>query len=265
MKQLAGYLDKIARDEPIVLSKFKTLIQKLELGFAFNESDIEARRVNNQSYVVTNIAPALHLALKQLAGTQLDDRISAAQQNRSHNHKVVGNFLLVRDGRAHPNVVIIDEHGHATPSEQTNKSVLLIENRQLFLSIDKTLDFIEQHCSIALTNSFDVILSAGNEITNSLFQDYLNHYDTFFLFFDLEFGALQSAASLYAQYPKKEITFVLPKDIEARLERVVQVLPHENIDKVIQIGLDQPKLAYPAKLIKEHRKKLEQESYLYGH
>lgn len=265
MKSLASYLEKIKQGEPIALSQFKARVKQLDLDVAFTEADIDARRVDKQHYVVQRITPELLNALERLCDPALDDRISAAHQNRSHAHKVKGNYLLVRSGRAHPTVILFDAEGHATPDEQPNKVALIVENRQLFLSIEQTLAFIEQHCDIDLTSQFDVILSSGNEITNTIFIPYLNHYHTLFLLFDLEFGAIKSAETLLSRHPQTQIHFLLPNDIKLRLKHVVEVLPPEIIDKVIQIGMRQPLLAHPVQLIKEHRKKLEQESYLYGY
>ena len=138
LKLLSKYLQDVEQGTSINLVKFSGLLSQLSLAHDFKPSDINARKISGQLYRVTDINEELLNELQNLVKNLGNDRISAAKQNRSHNHKVLGSLLVIRKGLQHPNVVIFDEFGNFDYIENISQSALLIENRQNFISIERT-------------------------------------------------------------------------------------------------------------------------------
>lgn len=113
-------------------------------------------------------------------------------------------------------------------------------------------------------NELDIIFAEGNEVSNSLHKSFLESYDTLYLFFDLDLGGLTIAKNLYSLLPNQSISFLVPSDINKRLNSVVEIQQAEYLKDVITIGRECPQLARYSKLIKDSKRILEQESFLYG-
>jgi hypothetical protein len=109
----------------------------------------------------------------------------------------------------------------------------------------------------------NVIFSEGNEITNRLHRRFLLGYTRLHLCMDFDLGGLKITQSLMNLLPDTPIEFLVPDDINDRLDRVILLEDKGRIDSIITIGLDTPVLAPYAKLMKDKQKTLEQESYLY--
>lgn len=262
IKSLKKYIEDIDNRRTIHLTKFITLIEMFSLPHQYMSTDIDARKIKGTQYQVERVNEHLMALLRHLVNDGGTDRISAARQNRSHSHKVKGSLFLIRKRDAHPNVVIIDEAGHFQYPKKISKKALVVENRQNFIYTKRTLTFLEKYTQFESEQDIDVIFGEGNEISNSLHKQFLTQYEHLYLFLDLDLGGLITARNLISLLPKTPIEFLIPADIESRLKNVTEISDVGYIQKVIDIGSACPPLAPFAKLIKEHRCTLEQESYL---
>lgn len=262
VKSLKKDIEDIDNGKPIHLAKFITSIGKLSLSHQYIATDIDARKIKGQLYLVERINERLFELLRHLVNDTGKDRISAARQNRSHSHKVKGSLLLIRKRDQHPEVVMMDEEGSFQHTRKVSSRALLVENRQNFIYAQRTLTFLEKFTSFHPAQEVDVIFGEGNEICNSLHRQFLSQYESLYLFFDLDLGGLATARNLIALLPEKPVEFLVPFDIKARLQNVIEVPDADYIQKVINIGYSCPPLAPFARLIQEHGRTLEQESYL---
>ncbi|PHS59773.1 MAG: hypothetical protein COB00_17405 [Alcanivorax sp.] len=265
--KIESYLKKIDAGQPIDLSNFWALINSLELSLEPSRCDVEARKVKGVLYKVTSIAPELRNELLVMVNEKADDRITAARQNNSHAFSVNGSMLIIREGIMHPQVVLFDQAGQTThPELKTYSRALLIENRQNFISIEKTLRFLESHCGVCSSDASNllIVFAEGNAITNVLHRTFLNQFNTLYLLLDVDAGGLQIASNLIDLIPAAEHVFLTPADIEQRLKSVRSSSSPESIERVLRLGRRHHQLAPIAKLIYETRRELEQESYLHG-
>ncbi|MEO9966265.1 MAG: hypothetical protein ABJF11_10780 [Reichenbachiella sp.] len=263
-KHVEKYLKKI--DEGIAFDYvgFLNLLNSPKLDLNVSNKDFDARKIGRKNYKVTWIAPWLRSALDKIVSESHTDRNSAANQNQSHSYKVNGSMLLVREGGTHPQVVMFDDNGMAQPERVWPKHALLMENRQNFISADKSLDFLKQFCSTDGIEPKDMltVFTEGNAISNVLHRDFLAKFDTLFLFLDVDAGGLQIASNLLTLLPNSNVVFLTPNDIKERLERVRTPASAEAIEKVIALGRLYPELSDIAQLIYSTKRELEQESYL---
>jgi hypothetical protein len=263
---LRDYLDKIDKGLPVNLMKLTQLLGSLALSRPFLSTDVVARKVKWNLYQVTEIEPELLAQLRSLVDTAGNDRVSAASQNNSHQHKVNGSLLMVRKGLGHPSVAVFDgEGGFRYPFAQSKK-VLLIENRENYIRAAETVAFLQRHTALTDVNidELDVVFAAGNEVSNALHQVFFAHYEHRFFCFDVDAGGLQVAKNMLDLLPGYPATFLVPADLELRLIKVNLRAEAKQIDNVISLGMACPDLLPFAKLIKKHQRTLEQESYLYG-
>lgn len=158
---IKSYLEKIDNNNPINLQKFNELVGELSLSHPFKPSDISARKVKGQQYQVIKINECLDKELRALANDIGSDRISSSRQNRSHNRKVDGSILLVRKYNSHPKVALFDKHGNYQGINQHSDRALLIENRQNFIDIDKTLSFLRRHACLCFEHPIDIIFGSS--------------------------------------------------------------------------------------------------------
>jgi 5S rRNA maturation endonuclease (ribonuclease M5) len=265
IQNLKHYIENIDKNKPINLQRFIGLVEQLSLFHTFQPSDISARKVKGQLYQVISINDDLYKELRKLVNDIGWDRISSSRQNRSHQDKVDGSLLLVRENNSHPNVVLFDKEGHFKGINRNSCRALLIENRQNFISIDKTLAFLKKKTDLNFETPIDIIFADGNEISNSLHRCFFDYYKKLYLFFDLDLGGLTIAKNMNALLPNIPKEFLVPKDIEVRLQKIIEKQSTEYIDKVIKIGCKDQLIAPYAKLIKDYQRILEQESYLYDY
>lgn len=196
IQTLKRYIECIDSERPINLPKFISMIKTLSLSNSYMPSSVSARKIKGQLYLVTDIDKGLLSELKMIVDGIGKDRISSSRQNRSHLQKVDGSFLLIREGNSHPKVVLFNKEGQFSGVEQTSDSALLVENRQNFISIEKTLIFLEHEVGLNITAPIDVIFADENEISNSLHHDFLFHYKQLYLFFDLDLGGIIIARNI---------------------------------------------------------------------
>lgn len=262
LRHLSGYLAKIQANAPINLPKFNLLVDKLRLSSGYSSKDITARKCSGDLYADIFIPPSLLAELTLLAAGLRNTRIEAARQNRSHSAKVDGSFIIMRKGKEIPSIVMIDDQG-AYYSPDQSQDALLIENRQNFIDIANTLRFLANKTSFEYYPSMDIILCDGNQITNSLHKKFLSQYNNLYLFLDLDLGGLCIADSLSKLLPEIPYKFLIPDDIQSRLNSIVELQSPQYIHNIIKIGVRNNNLAPIAKLIRNNRKIIEQEGYLY--
>lgn len=263
-KRLSQYIEKICSNEPVDLSKFYNLLDSLKLTHERKESDIKGFKQKGSNYIVNYIAPDLLKEIKALCLSDEKSRVAASRQNRSHSANVNGSFIIVRKGINNPFIVMVDQDGNSCSENKQSQTALLIENRQNFIEIDKTISFLERTTCCIFEQGIDVIFTVGNEISNSLHKKYLSHYKHLYCCFDLDLGGLTIANNLATLLPGIESDFLVPDDIKQRLGNIVELRDEKYIESVIKLGVSNPKLAPYAKLIRDSLKTLEQESYLYG-
>lgn len=260
--RLKRYINKIERGEPLNYSKFLGVLAKEGVSPALVREKIRMSRQGRSAlYRVDHIDDGFLVSIKSLVVTKAMSRADAALKNKSHAVRVNGSFILRRMGLAHPEVVIINAEGAFFPST-TNRKALVIENRQNFLSIELTAAFLKEYCEINITDEWDLLFGAGGEIGNHLHERYLSSYSNICMLLDLDIGGLMVAKALAARTPTADHYFILPRDINLRLEGVVGKASQEVIEQALEIGQATPFLARAARSIIEQKKTLEQESYI---
>lgn len=262
IKKIQKSLEDIKNHRPINLLGFKNLLADLNLRNKSMANNIEAKRVGSQKYIVNHIPYYLWYELEKLANTVNSDRISAAQQNLSHSHNVLGSFIVLRHHNQPLEILEIDVNGDYKINRIMSSQALLIENRQLFISIQATLDFLYSQTNYPKDESLDIIFAAGNEIANKQHKKFLSQYQHLYCLFDVDLGGLLIAKNLYDLLDHSLITWLMPDNIEQRLQNVVLKCDEGYIEKVLKLGQQQPKLKYIVNLIAQHYKILEQEEYL---
>lgn len=262
ISQLAKYINNIQRGRPINLLRFKTMVDKLNLACEFNIHDVQARKDKGQLYIVTKIDAVLMRDLVCLVANGDESRAVAARQNRSHTQKVNGSFLIVREGENNPSVVIIDNQGDYSSNIQYSSKALIIENRQNFIDISSMFRFLSKYTDFVYEEGINVVFSEGNAIANSLHQSFLSQFSHIYLCLDFDLGGLKIANNLMNLLPDKSIDFLVPNDIVLRLKSVVELADQTVIQRIVELGMKNSKLAHYAKIMKDNNKTLEQEEYL---
>ena len=263
MSRLLNYIKNIDSNTPINLNSFFKCVDKLRLSQRCEPQNIKTTKIKGSLYTVDWINDELMRELRILAADDGQSRALAATQNRSHSVKVNGSFLLMRGKSENPVVVMIDGTGEFYYPTFQSKQALVIENRQNFIDVEVMIAFLEKHTAFEWEQEMNVIFSEGNEISNALHKKFLSNYDRIYLCMDVDLGGLTIAKNLMTLLPDTEFNFLVPDDIEKRLDRVVERESPHYIEDVIKIGLSTSVLAPYAKLIKDKQKTLEQESYLH--
>ncbi|MFW1799605.1 hypothetical protein ACG9YX_06130 [Acinetobacter nematophilus] len=253
----------IDQNKPINIFNFKKIISKLNLQIQVLPEHIYGNQVKGDLYQITHIEQKLKIELLQLLDEIGHNRISAAQQNLSHQHKVSGSFILIRQIPNHPQVIAFDGDGHYLMQVQPSKIAVVLENRQLFLNVDRVFNFLKSHTSVPCDQPIDFLFGTGNEISNSLHKQFLSTYEHLYLLFDCDLGGLKIAQNLYMLLPNHPMTFVQPNDIEQRLTKVIRLCKPDQLDKVGQLSLTCAAFIKPyASMIRRLNRTIEQESFL---
>jgi len=263
MSRLSNYIKNIDSNTPINLSSFFKCVGKLRLSQRCDSQNIKTTKIKGSLYTVDWISAELMDELRTLAVGNGNSRALAATQNRSHSVKVSGSFLLIRDKSTIPVVVMIDGAGEYQSPISQSKQALVIENRQNFIDVEIMISFLEKYTAFKYEEGMNIIFSEGNEISNTLHKKFLSNYDCMHLCMDVDLGGLTISKNLMSLLANTKFNFLVPDDIETRLDRVVERESPEYIEGVIKMGLSTPALAPYAKLIKDKQKTLEQESYLH--
>ncbi|NHB59025.1 hypothetical protein G9F32_13495 [Acinetobacter sp. 194] len=253
----------IEQNQPIHLIRFKELVSKLNIQHRVEAADIRGIKIKGDRYRICYIHPTIKQEIDKLIADMGHDRISAARQNLSHQHKVQGSFILIRQIPNHPQVVIFDHDGQYQTPISLSRIAVILENRQIFLNIEKMYAFLQHYTDVPCSQPIDFIFGTGNEIPNSLHQHFLNQYDHLYLCFDCDLGGLKIAKNIKTLLPLKPMTFVQPHDIEQRLSNVVQTCTPDELDKLAQFSLHAPAFLNPfIEMIRNSKCRLEQESFL---
>ena len=261
--RLKSYIAKIEAGKPFNYRAFLGALEKEGISQALVRDKIKTSpQGGNTLYRADSFDEGFLGRLKSLVVTGDMSRADAALKNKSHAVRVNGSFILRRTGLSHPEVVTIDSGGEFLPSTTNNRMALVIENRQNFLSIELTAAFLKRHCDMSITDEWDVLFGAGGEISNHLHERYLSNYSTICMLLDLDVGGLKVAKALAARAPEAEHSFILPRDIETRLESIDQEAPQSVVEQAYLVGKTRPFLADATRFIMRHSKVLEQESYI---
>lgn len=253
----------IASRQPVNLIYFKKLVNQLNLSHRIEAADIRGHKIKGDLYLIEYIHPIIEQEINALLNDMGHDRISAAKQNLSHQHKVKGSFILIRQIPNHPQVITFDDSGHFQAPVSLSRIAVILENRQVFLNIEKMVHFLSEYTDIPCEQSIDFIFGTGNEIPNSLHWTFLNHYEHLYLCFDCDLGGLKIAKNIYTLLPLKPMSFVQPFDINQRLASVVQPITSDELDKLLQFSVHAPAFLHPfVQLIRDTQRRLEQESFL---
>ncbi|MAX51820.1 MAG: hypothetical protein CMH22_07540 [Methylophaga sp.] len=264
VRRLKQYLDKIEIGLAINYPAFYRLVEALKLDFTVSHSLFSANKVKDDKYIVTILSARLHSDLKRLAETDTRQRSSLAQQNRSHETSVGGSLLVFKQNFGHSQVIEFDRHGQFSPQiTQTNKC-LILENCDNFLNARSTFTFLAKNAPFDECDPIDIYYASGNAISNKLHHSLFKHYQSIYLALDLDLGGLKIANILKLMYGDDKVEFLLPIDIEARLQHVVRRRQHDYLEQVDLIGRNTPSLRPVCDLITKYGKTLEQESYIYG-
>ena len=265
----------IEQKQPINLIRFKELVSQLKLPQGIAAADIIGTKIKGDRYRIDYIHPDIKQYIQTLISEIGNDRISAAKQNLSHQHKVIGSFILIRQLLVssnemndlpklnHPQVITFDEKGHFKAPVTLSKIAVIVENRQIFLNIEKMQQFLLAYTDVPCDQALDFIYGTGNEIPNSLHRQFLAQYEHLYLCFDCDLGGLKIAKNLFQLLPTTEMTFVQPHDIHTRLNQVVQKCSSEELEKLAQFAMQAPAFIQPyVQLLCNTQRRLEQESFL---
>ncbi len=262
-KRIEKFIIDIERGTAINLPRFLNDIGSLNLDYEIQNTDIDARKQEGDFYIVKHINAELMSALKTLLDTGAS-RVEASRQNRSHEFKVSGSFILVREGLKDPEVIVVDGDGGYRATLKYSLTALIVENRQNFIDIDKMINFLTEQTAFKYEEGINVIYAEGNQITNSLNKQFLSRYEHIYICADFDLGGLRIANNLMRLLPASALEFLVPRDIEERLDRIQECVSNDYLDQVVELGLCNAKLANYAQIIKNKKKILEQEGYLHG-
>lgn len=171
-------------------------------------------------------------------------------------------MLIVRPAAArtgaeapHPQVAVLDIDGRAEcPFAPANRA-LILDNLASFLTYDATEQFLERYCKFAL-NDTDVIYADGRTISNAQHHDFLQQYESIAFWLDFDLRGFDIAVKLAQLLPQTNFSFLLPHDMEERLERVPQRLPINQLYSLLMITRPYPFLAEAAQLMAKYNRPL---------
>ena len=171
-------------------------------------------------------------------------------------------MLIVRPAAArtdaeapHPQVVVLNKDGEAEYPFAPAKRALIIESLNNFLVYDPTEEFIERYCKFAL-NDTDVIYANGRRISSVQHHDFLQAYESIALWLSFDLGGFDIAVKLAQLLPQTNFSFLLPHDIEDRLESVNQRLPVNQLYLLLAAARPYPFLAEAAQLMAKYNRPL---------
>ncbi|MDO7413076.1 hypothetical protein Q5X48_14795 [Acinetobacter baumannii] len=265
IKKLSNLIRKVQLHENVNLDDLLAEISKLPLkNHHFELTDIQVVKNERGSlYQVTYFNPDLMDEILLLIGDAGTNRQSAANQNMSHNYKVEGSFLLIRQAMSHPQVVIMDVTGEFFSPVKQSRIAVVVENRQIFLFANRFKEFLIKHTDVPVDENTDFIFGAGNELPNSYHAKFLQSYDHLYLCLDMDLGGLMIANNLMSKLKQSNITFVQPHDIQHRLKAVRTKRTHDYLLGISNfISVAHPALKPYAQLIRSMGCTLEQESFL---
>ncbi len=264
VKRLRPYMDKIEKGIAINYPAFLKMVEALSLDLTLTHAMLSAEKQKGDLYIVTIEEERLKQELDRLAKTDVSDRSTLAEQNSSHQTRVSGSLLIYKHAFEHSQVIEFDRNGNFTFPYTPTTFCLVIENCDNFLNAKSTYSFLAKNAPFEDHEPVDIYFASGNAITNHLHKKHLARYETIYLALDIDRGGLKIASTLKNTYGDQKVQFLMPFEIEERLKKVVQRKDKDYLRQVEKIGLTMPSLEPVCKLITDHRKTLEQESYING-
>ncbi len=254
------YIEKIEQGISINYPAFLKLAKGFE-RYA-GEASFTTEKIGKDSWKVVDYKTSFFEWLKSQSQSSNGSKNEAATQNRSHYVDASCSMLLLREGLDSPRPVMIDE-ASGSNFKPHNRQVLIIENKANFFYILQTATFLAQYCQVDLNKKWDVIYGSGNEITCKLHREVLSHYQNIAMHFDVDLAGLHIAKSLAALTPKAAHHFVLPYDIEHRLQHVEIGIDETAKEACFKVSREVAFLKNAAGVIYNTGKTLEQESFLH--
>lgn len=192
-----------------------------------------------------------------------DSRVGATRKGDSHRAKTSAGLLTVLPaGQSHPRTVVC-RGGDWLADFELTKSLLIIENIELFLRAEEVLGFLSNHCDIPVDlGSLDIAFGAGNGIASAHNQGYLEAYGQVLCLFDVDLGGLEIHRNVCRLLRKNDIPFIIPMDLERRLRLSTRRLEPDMVSALSQFCPNTPRLAAIQQLMLIHYTSLEQEAYL---
>lgn len=260
--RIRSYLEKIRSGNPINFASFRRALTQELVGESEIDRAFKAVLIGPRSYrVQVQDAERFERIVARFSGQNETTRIGAALSGDSHQVNVSGSCLILRSlQQSHPVVVLMDENGYSCPIAIA-PVLLLVENLENFLAFEATLNLLTEWLDVDCSN-WQVVFSAGNQISNRLHTDFLQHYKKIFCLFDLDLGGLKAYSSLKNMLPDRELHFVLPDQLEPRLNASHWILSVEEREELLRYRNVTPEVDQLISLMRASRRKLEQETYL---
>lgn len=193
------------------------------------------------------------------------DRISAAMAGDSHQVGVAGSLLVIQQHSwPQPQVAFSQDGKHWQPAVDKGKHLVIIENMQNFLHLESSLQFIMQQCQLNVSpDNIIFAYGAGNAASKACHQHYYRQFSAIHCLFDIDLGGVQIYAAIKQLLGDSvPVNFLVPKDIEQRLQQSRRALTNEALAELHKLHAKHPELHGVLTLMYQTKKKLEQESYL---
>jgi len=190
------------------------------------------------------------------------NRIDAGKgQSSSHDVKLSSTLMHLRKGNKFPFTMKVDEFGDIQPQFTHSKSLLIIENEEVFNNISSAGAFLKEECGVDLSD-MDILFGSGNRSANSYLSSLYNRYQEVYCFFDLELGALRTAKSIIDGSTQCAIQFIMPTSVMEYIQSHGKKLSPSHYQQLKEIRLTTPALKLAVDVMLRTRKRLEQEAYL---
>jgi hypothetical protein len=141
-------------------------------------------------------------------------------------------------------------------------TILLVENLENFIALQATIDLLVSWGIDIKPHQLDIVFGAGNQITNQLHNSFLRQYRRVYCLFDLDPGGIRMFCSLLSQLSSESLCFVLPVDLESRLQKSELHLSAEERTELLRYTGQAPEIDLLINQLRVSQRKLEQETYL---
>lgn len=257
-----GYLCKIQSRQPI---NFDVLIAKLVAAGVVREDiscTFSAKKLTKNSYCVDVLIPtSFDELLARFKPSDVGGRVGAAIDGNSHRVGVSESLLMFRSTQHRHPVVAMTEAGVWVLPRGLGSIGVIVENLENFLRIDETLPFVAGLLP-GVTRDIELIFGAGNQITNKLNAAVLSQFSALYCLFDVDMGGLRMLASLKDLLPNKPPMFLVPSDVQARLEQSKYALTSQQRQDIIKYQSLSPETDQLIHFMRDSSRVLEQETYL---
>lgn len=261
--KLAGYLSDIQSGKLINFPVFCKELTKKQISELTIREIFAAELVKPKRYRITVLDQKVFEEMCQrFQMSASDNRVSAALSGNSHRASVSGSYLLLRRlSETHP-VVVWFEAGEVVCPVQTADTLLLVENLENFIALQATLDLLVSWGVDIQCDQLDVVFGSGNQVTNQLHMPFLRRYRRVYCLFDLDLGGIRMFCSLLNQLAQDALYFILPVDLESRLQKSEWHLSAEERTELMRYTGQAPEIDILINQLRDSQRKLEQETYL---